>query len=62
MSWRTRFHLARLCLWAVQIPLAILTDLKQSVSYLVFLSVAALIESAGTDFDQARQQDKEKTP
>lgn len=54
---RKRFHLARLIAWAVQVPLALVTDLKTSVSYLVFLSIAALIESAATDYDQARQDE-----
>lgn len=49
------FHLLRLLVWAVQIPVAILTPLKSSVSYLVFLSIAALVESALTDYLQARQ-------
>jgi hypothetical protein len=46
--------------WAVQVPIAIATPLKQSVVYLVFLSLAALIESAGTDYDQARQDEKKE--
>jgi len=55
---RKHFHLLRLVAWAVQVPVAIATPLKQSVAYLVFLSLAALIESAGTDYDQARQDEK----
>lgn len=35
-------------------PLALSTNLKNNVPYLVFLSIAALIESALTDFDQSR--------
>lgn len=54
-----RFHLARLIAWSAQIPLAILTDLKRSVTYLVFLSVAAVVESALTDYLQARQSERE---
>jgi len=57
---RKRFHLLRLILWTAQIPLALFTDLKTSVSYLVFLSVAALIESALTDYDQARQAESKE--
>lgn len=49
----------RVCAWGVQVPIAVITPLKESVVYLVFLSLAALIESAGTDFDQARQDEKE---
>lgn len=55
---RKRFHLLRLCAWLAQIPVAVVTPLKASVVYLVFLSLAALVESAGTDFDQARQAEK----
>lgn len=45
-----KFALHRLCFWAVQIPPAVaLSWLNQSVKYLVFLSLAALIESALTD-------------
>jgi len=57
---RKHFHLLRLIAWTVQIPVAIATPLKTSVVYLVFLSLAALIESAGTDYDQARQDEKRK--
>jgi hypothetical protein len=38
--------------WTVQVPIALVTELKTSVSYLVFLSLAALIESSYTDLDQ----------
>jgi hypothetical protein len=44
-----RFPSIRALVWAVQIPLAIATPLKESVVYLVFLSLAALVESALTD-------------
>lgn len=57
---RKHFHLLRMLVWSAQVPLAIATSLKQSVAYLVFLSLAALIESAGTDYDQARQDEKEE--
>lgn len=56
---RRRFHAIRVGLWAGQIPLATATPLKGSITYLVFLSLAALVESAGTDWDQARQKDKD---
>lgn len=54
---RRRFHLIRVIVWSVQVPVAVLTPLRGSLPYLVFLSLAALIESAGTDYDQARQAD-----
>lgn len=56
---RKRFHLARLWLWALQIPLALATDLKESIPYIIFLSLAALVESALTDYDQARVAEKD---
>jgi hypothetical protein len=43
------WHTIRFAAWTAQIPLALATPLKNSVSYLVFLSIAALVESAGTD-------------
>ncbi len=48
-TWVRRFHWLRLVTWLAQIPLAVATPLKGSVTYLVFLSLAALVESAGTD-------------
>lgn len=58
---RKRFHAVRLTFWILQLPLAVLwAPLRTSVPYLVALSVAALIESAFTDFDQARQAEKLK--
>jgi hypothetical protein len=44
-----RFGAYRLAAWVVQIPIAITTSLQSSVAYLVFLSLAALVESALTD-------------
>lgn len=55
---RRRFHLIRVLVWSVQVPPAIFTALKGSVAYLVFLSLAALIESAGTDLDQAIRDER----
>jgi hypothetical protein len=54
VSWSRRrwFHTFRLAAWSVQVPVALVTELKTSVSYLVFLSLAALIESSYTDLDQ----------
>jgi hypothetical protein len=59
-SWRRWFHTLRLVAWCAQVPLALVTSLKTSVSYLVFLSLAALIESSYTDLDQTMQNDKEQ--
>jgi hypothetical protein len=44
-----KFPSIRALVWTVQIPLAVATPLKESVVYLVFLSLAALVESALTD-------------
>jgi hypothetical protein len=60
VNWSKRrwFHTIRLVAWTVQIPLAIATDLKSSVAYLVFLSLAALIESSYTDLDQTLKDEQ----
>lgn len=58
---RKQFHAARLVLWIVQVPVALFTPLKSSIAYLCFLSIAALIESSFTDFDQARQAEKDES-
>jgi hypothetical protein len=54
VTWE-RFHALRLVAWTVQVPIAITT---QSIPYLGFLSIAALMESALTDLVQARQARK----
>lgn len=38
--------MARTVVWVVQIPVALLTGLKDSVPYVVFLSLAALVEGS----------------
>lgn len=59
-SWRRWFHTFRLVAWTAQVPIALMTGLKQSVPYVIFLSLAALIESSYTDLDQTIQlEDKE---
>ncbi len=40
---RKRLHLGLAIFFAIQIPVALLTDLKESVPYLVFLSQWALV-------------------
>lgn len=54
-----RFHAVRLALWTSQVPVAVLTPAKNSIAYLAFLSVAALVESALTDYLQSRQAMRE---
>lgn len=57
-SRRRWFHTARLMFWAIQIPPAVtIPAIRASVPYLVFLSLAALVESAATDVDSARQSE-----
>ena len=56
-NWSRRrwFHTARLMFWVIQIPFAISIEaIRESVPYLVFLSLAALVESSATDVDNAR--------
>ncbi len=55
---RKRFHLARVILWATNIPIAIMTGLSSSVAYLTFISLAALVESSATDYEAARLDQK----
>lgn len=60
-AWSRRrwFHFARLVFWVVQIPPAVLVPgIRSSVPYLVFLSLAALVESAATDVDSARAAER----
>jgi hypothetical protein len=53
-SRRRWFHTMRLSFWIVQIPFAVtIPAIRSSVPYLVFLSLAALVESAATDVDSA---------
>lgn len=55
---RLALHRARCLIWTAQLPLIAVKGVRESVPYLVFLSLAALIESSGTDWDQARQDAK----
>jgi hypothetical protein len=56
---RRQFHLARVIFWTVQVPPAVLWEpLRESLPYIVFLSLAALIESSFTDYDQAREAER----
>ncbi len=60
-SWSRRrwFHTARLIFWICQIPPALLVQsIRESVPYLVFLSLAALVESSATDVDSARAAER----
>lgn len=56
-----RFHLARMVVWTVQVPVALLTNLKSSVPYVVFLSLAALIEGSFAAYMGSRaEMEKDK--
>lgn len=58
-SRRRWFHTARLIFWIAQIPPALLVaSIRESVPYLVFLSLAALVESSATDVDAARAAER----
>ncbi len=56
---RIRIHAVRVTLWSVMIPIAIFTGLKSSISFLTFISLAALVESSLTDLEQAWLDKKE---
>lgn len=55
-----KFHRARTYFWAAQIPPAVWIGgwkpdwARWLMTYLVLISIAALVESAATDWDQAR--------
>lgn len=51
-----RFHLTRIFVWSVQVPIALLTNLKNSTPYIVFLSLAALIEGAFSSYMASRAE------
>lgn len=55
MKYVRYFHYFRLAAWTAQIPIALTTGLKDSIAYLCFLSIAALVESAGTDVYEAHK-------
>ncbi len=44
-KWHKRFHLYATIFFALQIPVALFTPLKDSLPYLVFLSLWALVAS-----------------
>jgi hypothetical protein len=58
-----RRHLARACFWGAQIPPAVWIHLEKPtwregmVAYLIFISQAALVESALTDYFTAKRAD-----
>lgn len=64
---RERFHRWRVVFWSVQIPPAVWVASERPewerglFAYLVVISIAALVESAATDWDQARNERKRQS-
>lgn len=54
-----RFHLARVLGWTLFGAVVARVGETDSVSILFFISIAALVESSGTDWLQARQAERE---
>lgn len=50
------FHGVKTVLWAVMIPIALLTPLQDSVPFLVFLSLEALVESSWASWQAAKAE------
>jgi hypothetical protein len=65
---RLRFHKWRFIFWSIQLPFVVYVGGWQPgwghwlFTYLCAISVAALMESALTDYDQARQKVKDDNP
>lgn len=55
MKW---LHLGAMIFFTVQIPVALLTGLKDSVPYLVFLSLWALVASHWSSYQAVRSEMK----
>ena len=64
---RETFHRSRVLFWAVQMPPAYWVSMyrpeweRALFGYLVLISLAALVESAATDWDQARAARKARS-
>ena len=56
--WK-RFHAAAAVFFAIQIPIALLTSWKDSVPYLVFLSLWALVGAHWGAWQAAHVEEKE---
>lgn len=62
MTTSERRHLIRVAFWAIQIPAAVFVAVRKPewerglFAYLVILSIAALVESAATDYFHARSE------
>lgn len=54
-----RFHASRVVGWSLFGVIVYLLGRTDSVSILFFISIAALVESSGTDYLQARQSERE---
>lgn len=53
---QARFHAAVTILWLVMIPVSVFTGLKQSVPFLVFLSLWALVAGHWSAWQAARAE------
>lgn len=47
------FQVVKLAVWVILTPFAVMTSLKESISFLTLISVLALVESASTDVIEA---------
>lgn len=56
-TWWGHVHLAFALVFLVQVPIALLTGLKSSVPYLVFLSLWALVASHWAAYQSTRAED-----
>jgi hypothetical protein len=54
-----RFHGAATIAWAAMIPVAVVTSLKDSVPFLVSISLWALTAGHWAAFQQARQEERQ---
>lgn len=54
-----RFHAVATMLWVVMIPVAVFTPLKDSVPFLVFISLWALVGAHWSAWQAARAEDND---
>jgi hypothetical protein len=50
------FHGVRTLVWVALMPIALLTDLKYSIPFVIFLSLEALVETALSAWQGARAE------
>lgn len=59
MSWQRGLHLGLAIFFAVQIPVAMVTGLKRSLPYLVFLSLWALVGAHWGAYQAVRAEESD---